>query len=824
MRIIHKVAIGSILLVLALGFQAWTLFHQSLDELRLAKLMQRHVLVFKAESELIHELQKERGKSSLYLAHGLDLPALSAQRAQSDARMGPAVAALSQAQVDPEQLKNVQSQMEQLNALRQSVDQASDAAEIRARYSHIIAALLGLERSLALAPSTREVNQILNNMLLLEAAKEGSGQMRALLSNVLAKDQALTEQQKNQILSLRASVDGSLNSPALNLDSATKQTLKADQNSPIWVEIDRIINQVLSRSDRGAYEVDAKLYFAQMTQKVDQLGVLVQGGMGPVLDLSRQISRDAAWSFALTLLMSLVVALALAGALILVYRRILNPLNEMSQVMAAVGRGDLSAELKISGKDEVSLMQRSVQDMIGVQKNFLGQLEQMAELQKQGQASSRIQKGEFQGVYADLALHVNGMAQTQKELLEKTLGCFESFGAGDFNHQLESFPGEWAWINQVVEQVRSQFTSLVDDAETLHVAALAGRLDLRVDASRHRGDFRKLVQGINDTLDAMIHPVQVLQTCLSTLSAGDLSGYVKAEFQGDHNLLKQALNSSLDSLNEILMAVQQTSLHVQSGAGELAGAAQTVAQGSSEAAASIEEISAAVSELVDQTNRNAEGAGKAGVLAKNTDEAAELGNDQMREMLSAMGDIEHSSKNISRIIKVIDEIAFQTNLLALNAAVEAARAGAQGKGFAVVAEEVRALASRSAKAAKESSQLIENSVSHVNAGVQIAERTSKSLQHISVSARQMSALVQEIGISTEGQAQGLMQIKKGISQLDGVTQQNSATAEETAASADQLTLHVRDLMAKLVHFKLNQAEAPVSEQIDLGQDIDDFFT
>ncbi|MBF0530147.1 MAG: methyl-accepting chemotaxis protein, partial [Deltaproteobacteria bacterium] len=237
-------------------------------------------------------------------------------------------------------------------------------------------------------------------------------------------------------------------------------------------------------------------------------------------------------------------------------------------------------------------------------------------------------------------------------------------------------------------------------------------------------------------------------------------------------------------------------------------ASQALSQGASEQAASLEEISASMTEIASQTKANAEHAVLASQLAAKAKEDAANGNIQMTEMTTAMKDINDSSKEIAKIIKTIDDIAFQTNLLALNAAVEAARAGKHGKGFAVVAQEVRNLAGRSAKAAQETAELIDGSVKKVENGAILLKKSAQGLNDIVTGALKVSELVAEIASASNEQAQGISQINQGLSQIEQVTHQNTANAEQTAAASEELTGQAMHLSEIVSHFKLNRHGGP----------------
>lgn len=298
------------------------------------------------------------------------------------------------------------------------------------------------------------------------------------------------------------------------------------------------------------------------------------------------------------------------------------------------------------------------------------------------------------------------------------------------------------------------------------------------------------------------------------IAQGDLTQNV--ELASDRDVLGKALQQMVGNLSEILGSVQVSGEQIASGSGQVADASQSLSQGATEQASSLEEMSSSVTQLASQTKGNAENANQASQLSNDTKGVAEKGNHQMTEMVSAMDEINQASQSISKIIKVIDEIAFQTNLLALNAAVEAARAGQHGKGFAVVAEEVRNLAARSAKAAEETSELIESSVEKTVRGMNSATSTASALGEIVNGVTKVTDLIGEIAAASNEQAEGISQISTGLSQIDQVTQQNTASAEESAAAAEELSGQAAQMREMLKRFTLKNQTSSYTNKVELS--------
>ena len=356
------------------------------------------------------------------------------------------------------------------------------------------------------------------------------------------------------------------------------------------------------------------------------------------------------------------------------------------------------------------------------------------------------------------------------------------------------------WIdNNSRARYRNEVTGVID-------AAKNGNLSHRGNVAVMDAVYKPMLAGINEVIDAVVAPIAEIREKLAKVSEGDLTAYVTGQYKGDHEMLKNSLNGTLDKLNEILLQVRDASTQMSQGASQVSSTSQMISQGATEQSASLEEISASMNEINSQTKGNAESSGRANHLAQGAKDDAEGGSRNMGRMVQAMSEIDESAQKISKIIKVIDEIAFQTNLLALNAAVEAARAGVHGKGFAVVAEEVRNLAARSANAAKETTELIEGSIKKVNAGSNVAQLTSESLNKIVDGISKVTTLVGEIAAASNEQALGIGQVNQGLVQLDQVTQQNTANAEESAAAAVELSEQGAQLQELIGRFTL-QAKA-----------------
>lgn len=329
----------------------------------------------------------------------------------------------------------------------------------------------------------------------------------------------------------------------------------------------------------------------------------------------------------------------------------------------------------------------------------------------------------------------------------------------------------------------------------------------------------EFVLDMSDEVEKRAHNREVTDVVFK-LKQNDLTGRISGTYDGELGEVKNAMNGGLTAINDVMLDVVQSVNQVAETARQTSIASQKLAEGAQEQASAVEEISASIEETDEQIKANAENAAIANQLVTTTNDTAMAGRAEMERMLTAMSEIHESSQSISKIMKVIDEIAFQTNILALNAAVEAARAGRHGRGFAVVAQEVRSLAGRSAKAAQETAELIEASNKKVTNGGDIARKTAKSLDEIVNNVTKVKDLVAEIAAASSEQAAGVAQIAAGINQISSGVSAVTAQSEETAAASEQLTGVATNLKDQVSVFDLLQ-KAPATP---LGLELPPGFT
>jgi methyl-accepting chemotaxis protein len=470
---------------------------------------------------------------------------------------------------------------------------------------------------------------------------------------------------------------------------------------------------------------------------------------------------------------NIVITLLAFGATLLItlltVDRLSRSIGKLSVAAREVTSGKVDVTIDVRSKDEVGNLAQSLREMIRIQR-------------ERASAANCIARG-------DLSVDVQKMSE------DDLLG------------------------NAMLTMKRG-IQAMVEDIRRLSSAALEGNLTYRADVSQHGGDFAEIIKGVNNTLNAVIGPINETSQVLERMAGKDLTARMAGNYKGDLARIKQAMNRAAANLDVALQQVASSTEQVASASGQITVGSQSLSQGAGQQASSLEEISSSLQEMASMTKQNQSNAEQADAVSREAKHSVEKGTESMKRLSEAIDKIRASSADTAKIVKTIDEIAFQTNLLALNAAVEAARAGEAGRGFAVVAEEVRHLAMRSADAAKSTSTLIEESVVNAGQGVAINQEVFQNLSEITSRVNRISTVMGSITAGSEQQSQGVEQVNRAVEQINQVTQETAASAEESASAALELNRQAEDMKELVAGFRLTGASpAGVSLHTPINADL-----
>jgi len=495
---------------------------------------------------------------------------------------------------------------------------------------------------------------------------------------------------------------------------------------------------------------------------------------------------------------------------------VVEPLHMAAGCFDRIAKGDFPPKISDDYDGDFNTLKNNINACIDALNAVVARSAHLYEAQKAGFIDALINEEEFTGAYRDLAHRVNEIVRTKVRTILTILDILTSYAEGDFAPVMEKLPGTQVVINEKLDRLRKNLSTVVTDLDKLVQSALEGQLSVRVDASCHAGEFRKIMEGVNRTLDAMVAPMSEAMSVLDQLSQRDLCARVKGEYPGDHARIKESVNQTGQALHEALAQVSGAVDQVSAAAGQIASSSQVVADGASQQASSLEETSSALESMSAMSKRTSDNAVQANALAQTAKKAAMSGTSAVEQMSVAMTKIKSSAEGTSQIIRDINEIAFQTNLLALNAAVEAARAGEAGRAFAVVAEEVRSLALRSKEAAMKTEELIKESVRQAGEGEVTSQKMAGKLTEILEGIEKVSGIVNEISASAKEQSAGVDRINRAVADMNKVTQQNAANSEESSSAAVELSSQAEEVAAMVSSFQLARIRGvPTRARVDV---------
>jgi len=534
-------------------------------------------------------------------------------------------------------------------------------------------------------------------------------------------------------------------------------------------------------------------------------------------------------------LMSIIGAISVLIAILMaifVTRGITKPIGKAVEAAENIAKGNVNVDLETNSKDETGTLINAMKTMAQNIAKLVKEMNRVAHDATEGKLDSRGFDRDFQGEYQNIVRGFNSTLDAVIGPLNVAAEYIDRISKGDIPPKItDEYKGDFNEIKNNLNTCIDAVQLLINDALMLAKAAEDGKLDTRADASRHQGDFRRIVDGVNKTLDYVIEPIKEASEVLAVMATGDLTIRMIGNYKGDLAKLKNDLNMLGDSLSELIRqvneAVQNTAssaMQISSTAEGLAAATQEQSAQADDVATAVEEMSRTITENAMSANKTAEVAKENGRIAKEGGQVVTLTVNKMRDIAKVVKNsaeniqkLGESSKQIGEIISVIDDIADQTNLLALNAAIEAARAGEQGRGFAVVADEVRKLAERTTEATKQIAVMIKGIQSEteaavnamnkgneeVNSGIELADKAGQSLQQILVSTQEVIDMINQIAAASEEQSATSEEISKNVTSISKVTAESAQHVEEVAHTADDLAKMTNQLAELMRQFKFD---------------------
>ncbi|MCX7089342.1 MAG: methyl-accepting chemotaxis protein [Methylococcales bacterium] len=476
-----------------------------------------------------------------------------------------------------------------------------------------------------------------------------------------------------------------------------------------------------------------------------------------------------------------------------------------------VANGRLDSDIQVNPGDTSSLLYslKIMQDAINA---FVAAQNEMARQHADGWISAQMDANKFPGTYGKMAAEINELVNSHITVKMQVVKVISAYANGDFSVDMERLPGEKAKITTAIDHVKTTLLDISHEIKLLGEAGINGDFSYRSDAAKFQFMFKDILTDLNNLFETCDTAFNDVSRVTQALAKGNLTQIITRDYPGTFGEVKTSVNSTITNLTGMIQEIKQSTTTINTAAKEIASGNNDLSHRVEQQASSVEQTASSMEELTSTVKNNAGNAQQANQVATNAQHLAEKGGQVVTAAVHAMQEINASSTKIAAIIGVIDEIAFQTNLLALNASVEAARAGDHGRGFSVVATEVRNLAQRSATAARESKILIQTSIEKVRVGTEFVNDTGKSLTEIVQSVKQVGGIIAEIAAASSQQSAGIELVNHAVTQLDEITQQNAALAEQAAAASISMTDQTLLMNNLLAFFEVGNSATSIAHK------------
>lgn len=701
-------------------------------------------------SKLVHELQKERGASAVYVGSGGNK--MKNELEDNKRNTDKAISSYQNfmQSFDPKQygtefgskLTSVTNQLNDLQSKRSAVASLSIPKEEAVRYyTTTIQCFIQSFENVTLQANHPQLSTPVSAYVNFISAKELAGIERAVMCGIAAGNKPIGSGELVQWLTAWKGQEQLLHNVEYLASKELSSFYKSNLTGQEVDKVSNIRNLLVEKAGEGNFGIAGDEVFDAATQRIDVLKNIEEFQANEIKHISGGISSDATQA---VILYSIIGGASIALVCTLIFftvRAITKPLNKMISLADDFSKGNIDREVDVHQKDEIGALADAFRNMQVTLKGILKELGGLIQAINEGMLDVRSNKSEYAGSWGELLRGVNGLVEAFVSPINVTSDYVNRIAKGDIPEKI---------------------------------------------AKEYKGDFNKIKTDLNMLIDAMNDVTHLSEK----MALGDLT--IEVRERSPQDKLMQALGSMVNKLNEVVTNVQSVTDGVSSGSQELSSSAEQLSQGATEQASSVEEVSSSMEEMTSTIRQNADNAQQTEKIAKKSAEDAKEGGDAVAKTVSAM-------KEIAGKISIIEEIARQTNLLALNAAIEAARAGEHGKGFAVVAAEVRKLAERSQTAAGQISHLSSSSV-------EVAERAGQLLLKIVPDIQKTSDLVVEISAASSEQNKGVEQINKAIQQLDTVIQQNASASEGASTTSESLANQAQELKDAIEFFRTRDTD------------------